>query len=242
MKNQYFGDKLDYAKYGLLRCLGNGGETSIAVCWMLTPDEDDGREGNRLDHLRNRDRWRHYDPQVWDLLHESVCNRGIRHIRRIEESGLLGDAVFYPSPERNYAPVGRDERDAYFDGFFERAKGRGLAFFDPDNGLEVSRLTPNQVRSTKYLFFSDVERAYKVHQLSLLIFQIMGRKNRDDAEAERVCQLRKATRASLVYAFRAPFVTYFLVPQPRHEARFEAAAARFEESWRGFVEVRRHRG
>ena len=47
MKNQYFGDKPDYVKYGLLRCLGNGGETSIAVCWMLTPG-DGSRQGNRL--------------------------------------------------------------------------------------------------------------------------------------------------------------------------------------------------
>src|SRR5687768_3003787 len=64
MKNQYFADINDYFKYGILRCLGKGG-LRIAVCWMLTPD--DGRsDGRKISYLSNPDRWRNYDPVLFD--------------------------------------------------------------------------------------------------------------------------------------------------------------------------------
>jgi hypothetical protein len=53
MKNQYVGDLIDFAKYGLLRALaGAGGERlfRLGLVWYLTPD--DGRDdGGRIHYL-----------------------------------------------------------------------------------------------------------------------------------------------------------------------------------------------
>jgi hypothetical protein len=60
MKNQYFGDKNDYRKYGLLRILADAGRLSIGICWMLT--QDDGRtDGQFISYLREPRKWRAFD-------------------------------------------------------------------------------------------------------------------------------------------------------------------------------------
>ncbi|MCJ7618838.1 MAG: hypothetical protein MUP64_01300, partial [Anaerolineae bacterium] len=69
MKNQYFGDVNDYRKYGLLRVLTNGGEIKAAVCWMLTPDDGRG-DGGFTSYLEQPDKWRHFDPLLFDHLRE----------------------------------------------------------------------------------------------------------------------------------------------------------------------------
>ena len=123
--------------------------------------------------------------------------------------------------------------------FLRKAKGKDLVFFDPDNGMEV----PSASRtSTKHLRFDEIERAYREGNHSLLIFQIVGdgHKTRDNAEAERVAQLRQHTGARCILRLPGPYVTFYLVVQPRHEARFGAAARRFEAHWWGFVEVREY--
>ena len=50
MKNQYFGDMYDYIKYGLLRQLSGCGKVSLAVCWMLTENDDRRLEANASQH------------------------------------------------------------------------------------------------------------------------------------------------------------------------------------------------
>ena len=52
MKNQYFGDVRDYLKYSLLTILGC--ELSVAVCWLLTPDDSSpgGRKTGYLSDLK----------------------------------------------------------------------------------------------------------------------------------------------------------------------------------------------
>ena len=65
MKVQYFGDVNDYRKYALLRLLAAAGFT-IGINWHLTPD-DDGADGNKRDYLAKPDKWRGYDPELFDL-------------------------------------------------------------------------------------------------------------------------------------------------------------------------------
>ena len=76
MKNQYFGDVNDYRKYGLLRLLAGQAGLSVAVCWMLTPD--DGRNDGRFtEYLQQPERWRAYDPALFDTLREMVARREV---------------------------------------------------------------------------------------------------------------------------------------------------------------------
>ncbi len=95
MKNQYVGDINDYRKYGLLRLLTDYGRLRTGICWMLTPD--DGRtDGKFISYLQNPDRWRHYDPGLYERLSAFIVE-GDRSIARIERDGILDSASFCSS-------------------------------------------------------------------------------------------------------------------------------------------------
>jgi hypothetical protein len=70
MKNQYFGDKTDYIKYGILRSLAST-DAGLGVHWTLTQD-DSSSDGSRIKYLNAPAQWRHYDPEVFDALAQSV--------------------------------------------------------------------------------------------------------------------------------------------------------------------------
>lgn len=94
MKNQYFGDINDYKKYGLLRGLSNSGEISIRVCWMLT--ESDGRtDGQFLSYLDQADRWRRFDPELFDYLSRQVRVNDERNVLSMEGASVLPATNFY---------------------------------------------------------------------------------------------------------------------------------------------------
>ena len=67
VKHQYVGDINDYRKYALLRALSAGGANRIGVCWMLT-DSDGSSDGGKLAYLGQPERFRHFDPELFDIL------------------------------------------------------------------------------------------------------------------------------------------------------------------------------
>lgn len=75
MKNQYFGDVYDYVKYGLLRRLSNYGESSTALCWMMTLDDERTDGSKYTEYLRDPLGWRDCDPEVWDFLCSQVLGK-----------------------------------------------------------------------------------------------------------------------------------------------------------------------
>ncbi len=86
MENQYFGDINDYRKYGLLRCFVGAG-FRLGVCWMLT-EADGSADGGKIPYLKERERWRDHDPELFDFLGDCVPV-GRRCVAEIERSGLL---------------------------------------------------------------------------------------------------------------------------------------------------------
>ena len=66
MKDQYVGDINDYRKHALLRALQQGG-LNVGVCWMLAPP-DECTDGRKLGYLTQPDRFRGYDPSLFDIL------------------------------------------------------------------------------------------------------------------------------------------------------------------------------
>ena len=85
MKNQYFGDINDYRKYGLIRVLSGCGELSTGVCWMLTPD-DGGSDGRKIEYLGKPEKWRLYDPALFDSLLDQIVVRQRREVDGAAES------------------------------------------------------------------------------------------------------------------------------------------------------------
>jgi len=66
MKNQYFADINDYLKYGILRAIANS-KLKICLCWMLTED-DNRNDGGKIQYLQDSDKWRKYDPALFDVM------------------------------------------------------------------------------------------------------------------------------------------------------------------------------
>ncbi len=225
MKNQYFGDVRDYLKYSLLRTLGR--ELSVAVCWLLTPD-DSSTGGGMTRYLCDPDRWRGYDPQVFDFLHKQVIERQIRCICVLEQSQLLGSNTRYFS---ECVPDDGLERCKYFDKFMEYAHGAGLVFFDPDTGIE-----PPSNKGSKYVHWHELDRTFR-HGHSLLVYQHTWRKPHDEFVRCRAEELRQLGGASKVFAFYDNAVVFFLVAQPCHLARLDQARVKIETRWRGRVTV-----
>jgi len=173
MKNQYFGDINDYKKYSLLRLLSGWGQIETAVCWVLTED-DDRTDGRRIRYLERPDIWRSYDPIVFEHLREYVLEKGVRNISHIEKDNILPKCRFYK--EFIYDDI--DSRTRFFKKFLEFAQGSDLVFFDPDNGLEVKSVPRGRKRSSKYIYWSEIEVAYRSGH-SILLYQHFPRKPRE---------------------------------------------------------------
>jgi hypothetical protein len=111
MKNQYFGDKKDYLKYGLLRILADAGQLSIGICWMLT--QDDGRtDGQFIRYLREPRKWRAFDPGLFDHLHQAVIVDGTRSVQFIQGERIMPRTAFWDKLLGDSS----EERTMYFQG------------------------------------------------------------------------------------------------------------------------------
>jgi hypothetical protein len=91
MQNRYVGDIGDYLKLGILRALSPGYHVGIA--WWLYPDETHNRDGRHIDYLNRPERWRHFDPDLFDAL-AKVVSSGQRDVQALEAANLLPGAIF----------------------------------------------------------------------------------------------------------------------------------------------------
>ncbi len=234
MKHQYFGDRNDYRKYGLLRILSDGGRLTTAVCWMLTaPDERPG--GQRTEYLREPARWRSYDPALFDALRRCLASPGDRHVGLAETVGIVPGAVFFAEPLTD-EPA---RRRAYFERFLSAAQRSDLAFFDPDIGLEVPSIPYGRRHSSRYLYWHELVRAY-ANGHSTLVYQHFARQERDTYTAALAAELCRRTGAPQVISFRTANVLFLLAPQPRHLEGLRVQSEAVSDAWRPLIEVAHH--
>jgi hypothetical protein len=165
MKNKYFGDANDYKKYGLLRILSKNGSKKIAVCWMLTAD-DERTDGKLIRYLNDPGKWEKYDCQLFDLLKPCLNDPTKRNVSRAAETKIVPGAKYHTQLLTDIAA----ERERYFQEFMSIAQTCDLSFFDPDNGLEVKSKPAGRRNSCKYLYWHELKEAWAEGQ-SLLIYQ-----------------------------------------------------------------------
>ncbi len=234
MKNQYFGDINDYKKYSLLRLLSGWGQIETAVCWVLTED-DDRTDGRRIRYLERPDIWRSYDPIVFEHLREYVLEKGVRNISHIEKDNILPKCRFYK--EFIYDDI--DSRTRFFKKFLEFAQGSDLVFFDPDNGLEVKSVPRGRKRSSKYIYWSEVEVAYRSGH-SILLYQHFPRKPRESFIRSLIHQFKALDGIRNVIFYCTFHMAFLLIPQPHHEEIFIENTARVSEIWGDKIRVRKY--
>ena len=83
MKVQYFGDVNDYRKFTLLRALAEVGQFKIGVCWMLTEADNSGY-GDKRSYQRQPEKWRAFDPPLYDALVRVPAAPTITDLQRVE--------------------------------------------------------------------------------------------------------------------------------------------------------------
>jgi hypothetical protein len=234
MKNQYFGDVNDYRKYGLLRALSGYGDLKIGVCWMLTPN--DGRtDGRFVRYLDDPSAWRRFDPQLFDALRRCVKADRIRNVQRAERDGILPSARFFAEEVTD----DRAARQGYVRRMLEHIADVDLAFFDPDNGLEVRSKPLGQKNSSKYLYKSELKAAYEAGH-SVLVYQHFARENRRSFVTSKAAEIHTCTGVPRLYAYRTARVVFLLAAQPRHADHFRARTERLSETWAGQITPSEH--
>lgn len=171
MKDQYFGDVNDYLKYALLIHLSGRGGLSTGICWMLT--HPDGRtDGSACGYLNKSRDFRHFAPDLFDLLYTAVVVEKDRRVARFASTALLRNAVYHSS----YLPDDKEGRDAYFRECLTALKDVDWVFVDPDNGVEVPSTASGRKGSSKFIYWHEVAAFYQTGK-SVLIYQHFPRKS-----------------------------------------------------------------
>lgn len=218
MKHQYVGDINDYRKYALLRALSAGGANRIGVCWMLTPD--DGRtDGNKLAYLRQPERHRSIDPQLFDILAHAAVEPERRRLNSIEDSGAIAGAIFH----NDLLPDEFAGRNAFMSRCAYQFRDVDLVFFDPDHGLEVPSLPKGRKNSSKYLYLDEVAAFYASGK-SLLVYQHFPRVERTVFLTRCADRLRTVAPGAALWAFTTAHFVFFLLLHPDSPLRIYSAA------------------
>lgn len=167
----------------MLRAFGR--ELSVAVIWMMTPD-DGSKDGRKLEYLDQEGR-RFHDPELYDWLRAWKRAGAMRDVRLIEESGLLPNCRFFGEvvPERV------DARAQWFGRAREFARGADLVFVDPDNGLPVKSVRRGSKSWPKFVAIEELQALYEDGH-SLLIYQHTARVSRRDLIRTKLTQLYEA--------------------------------------------------
>lgn len=172
MKNQYFGDINDYLKYGMLRIIGRATGLRIAVCWMLT-ENDSRADGKKIAYLDQPERWRHYDPPLFDTLQAAV-RAGRRNIGVAEEEPILPGATYHTDVLDDC----RASRSQHFERLAICAAACDLVFFDPDNGMAGKSKSIGRKVSAKFLFWDEAKRVHAQGK-SLIVYQHFAKVKRE---------------------------------------------------------------
>ena len=155
VQDRYVGDVGDFVKYGLLRAIR--GTKRLGVAWYLHPNAGPAGDGRHTAYLQHPDEWRHLDAELFDALRELTADR--RSVANIQQSGILGDAVFAADRLEVAEVKARDRerwRHQWFDRIERQLAGCDLVLADPDNGLVPNdRFRPARQVNAKRIPFAE---------------------------------------------------------------------------------------
>jgi hypothetical protein len=225
VKEQYVGDINDYRKYALLRAFAASGDTRIGVSWMLTPS-DGSSDGSKRAYLNQPEKYRHHDPELFDVMAGVRGDPDRRRLQHIEESGAVPGASYFNEPLSDNA----SERRAYMEACRTALADVDLVFFDPDNGLEVKKPRIGQKGSSKFLFEEELKAIHENGQ-SALVYQHFPFIKKDVFIASCIERLRAIAPSAVIGTFRTAHVVFLLLIHPRSPSRITDAAREATSRW-----------
>ncbi len=225
MKNQYFGDVNDFRKYGLLRAISNAVQFQMSVAWMLTPD-DGSTDGKFTAYLDAPVAWRSHDPELFDGIKALMNSGAPRSVALIESTDLLPGTTYHST----VTPDPASERDSWFQNLRDTLTGADFVFFDPDNGIEIQSRPYGRRKSSKFVFWRELETIWSTGS-SLLIYQHFIREKREKFVGRMLASLRERTRGSFVEAFSTSHVVFLMALQSRHQNLHASIVGTVRRRW-----------
>ena len=141
-------------KLAILRALSPG--YRLGVAWWLYPDESHNNDGRHVGYLQQPECWRHLDPDLFDAL-ERIVSSSVRLVSSLENSGLLGCAVFASDPIPVVPVQARPQaRRKWFEKVKQTLGETDIIFVDPDNGLEPASFSVTSGAAGKSIAMSEV--------------------------------------------------------------------------------------
>lgn len=176
---------------------------------MLTPS-DGSADGNKLGYLKQPERYRAYDPDLFDLLRSTVAMPDGRRLVTIEGANAIPNAIYFNAK----TPQERPARAAYMDACRTAFADCELVFFDPDNGLEVPSVSKGSKLSPKFVFLDEIAAVYASGK-SILIYQHYPRIERGVFAATCAARLSSVASDAQIWRFSTGNVLFLLVLHPR---------------------------
>jgi hypothetical protein len=236
MQNRYVADIGDYVKLAILRRLGCG--RRLGVAWWLFPDEHHNTDGSHREYLAQRDKWAHFDPDLFEALLK-IENEKKLDMLAIEEAAVLPNAVFashhVPCEVRPFS-LRPTERRKWLDGIKTKLKGGDLVFLDPDNGIAPEGLKLTRRRAGKSVTMEEI-KALQENDRAMVIYHHQTRF--PGGHHSEICDLAARLEKSGLQvsgALRAkPWAPrVFFILNGDEEMHYRAKS--LEESWENWIE------
>lgn len=234
MQNRYVGDIGDYVKLSILRKLMPG--YHLGVAWWLFPDEDHNTDGRHVDYLNQPEKWRHFDPQLFDAL-GGIVTSGQRNVRALEAASILHGALF----ASDVIPVGGtiaeppQMRRQWFKTVNHTLDAADLVFVDPDNGLEPAGHTPGSSKAGKSILLTELHALATPGRCLIVYHHQTRRQGGHHFEIEHWADRLRASGFAMVDALRAkPYSprVFFLLDAP---ADVRQRAEQIASNWQGLI-------
>lgn len=225
MKDQYFGDINDYRKYGLLRALCDATPLQLLVAWMLTPD-DGSTDGKFTTYLDDPINWRRHDPELFDGIKVLMLKEAQRSVNLIDGTNLLPRAIYHSA----VIPDAALNRNEWFQSLQLASSKSDMVFLDPDNGLEIKSRPYGRKKSSKFVYWREIEAVWKGGR-SMLIYQHFIREKRPQFVQRMLASLHERTPGSLVEAFSTANVVFLMALQPKHHEYHKSIVGTVQERW-----------
>lgn len=236
MQDRYVGDIGDYVKLAILRALAPGHR--LGVAWWRIPDESHNRDGRHISYLNQPDRWRRFDPDLFDGL-SAIVATGRRDISALHT--LFGSSetrfaldVIPSSPKPSDRPA---MRKAWFAELAAALDQCDLIFLDPDNGLEPARFRLTRRVAAKSVGLDELGSLKRLGRVLILYHHQTRRPGGHLSELAFQADRLRAAGFRTVDALRArpysPRLFFILDAPPFIRERAEILARRWGEwiSW-----------
>jgi hypothetical protein len=236
MKDQYFGDISHYKETGILRVLSNSGSIKTLVCWMMT-ENDGSNDGFSHKYLREPEKWRKCDPQLYDFLKHYIFDINQKSIENLEKSDLLKNTDFFSKKISDNLT----SRNEYFEELSDNVSKNDydLIFFEIDNGIEVKSVKKGIKGSSKYLYRDEIKRFYGLGN-SLLIYQHFAREKREIFIKKKCNFLLKILGCHEVYSIITSRFVLFLIPRGDFFMKIGNFKDRIKENWGEHIKVQKY--